>query len=497
MRNALFHVDKGETFTLQAQIREGLVSAVLAGQLSAMESVPSTRAMARQLGVSRNTVVLSYQALVEDGFLLARERSGFYVNPEVLTGLVPSADAAAPTEDKGEIDWQARLRIHPAGQVNIVKPEDWRDHPYLFIYGQIDHTLFPISEWRDCVRQAMGAKGLDQWTADRFNADDPMLIEQIRTRILPRRGIAARDEEILITMGAQNALYLVSSLLVGANTRVAIEDPGYPDARNMFALRTRHVVPIPVDENGLLMDERLAACQLAFITPSHHFPTTATLPLSRRKELLALASANDLIILEDDYEFEANYVSAPTPALKSLDKEGRVIYIGSLSKSLVPGVRIGFLVAPKPLIDQARALRRLMLRHPPGNNQRAAALFLALGHHDALLGRLHRVYRERWRIMGEALQTHLPFWSRSPTFGGTSYWLEGPPGFDAGELARRALKQGIVIEAGDFFFAGRNPPLNYFRLGFSAIATDRIAEGVRKLAEIVRSLPSSSTQAAE
>ncbi len=497
MRDALFHINKDESATLQAQIREALVSAVVSGQLPAMEPIPSTRAMARRLNVSRNTVVLAYQALVEDGFLLSRERSGYYVNPDVLRGM---AGASAPSDDtprSDDIDWLSRLRIRPAGQSNIVKPTDWRSHPYLFIYGQMDEALFPISEWRDCMRQAMGTKWLEQWTADRFSDDDPMLIDQIRTHILPRRGISAREDEILITMGAQNALYLASSLLVGPDTQVAIEDPGYPDARNMFALRTDKVVPIPVDESGLVLDDRLSNCRLVFVTPSHQYPTTATMPIAQRRELLTRAKADDFVILEDDYEFETNYVSDPCPALKSLDKEGRVIYIGSLSKSLVPGVRLGFLVAPRKLIEQARALRRLMLRHPPGNNQRAIAIFLSLGHHDALLGRLHRVYRERWQIMGDALQTHLPGWSRSPSFGGTSFWLEGPKAFDANRLAREALNDGIVIEPGDIFFAGDNPPRNYFRLGFSAIRTERIAEGIEKLAAIIETLPPATLQAAE
>ncbi|MEM8662809.1 MAG: PLP-dependent aminotransferase family protein [Pseudomonadota bacterium] len=483
VQSAAFRVEKGETFTLQAQIREGLVSAVLGGQLSITQRVPSTRAMARQLGVSRNTVVLAYQGLVETGFLISRERSGTYVNPDVLTGMPAPPKPAAPS---GDIGWAARLRIRPGGQANIEKPAGWRTAPYNFIYGQIDPTLFPIADWRDCVRQAMGAKGLDQWTADHFAADDAMLIEQIRTRILPRRGIAAREEEVLVTMGAQNALYLVASLLVAPNTRVAMEDPGYPDARNMFALRTPHVTPIRVDAHGMVPGPALGASDLVFVTPSHHFPTTVTLPLARREALLALAREHDVIVVEDDYEFETNYASVPTPALKSLDDEGRVIYIGSLSKSLVPGVRIGFLVAPKPLIDEARALRRLMLRHPPGNNQRTAALFLAHGHHDALLGRLHKVYRQRWTAMREALETHLPGWSQSPTFGGTSFWLTGPAQFDATRLAQTALEAGIVIEPGHVFFAGPNPPNNHLRLGFSSIATDKIAPGIAKLAALAQ-----------
>ncbi len=143
---------------------------------------------------------------------------------------------------------------------------------------------------------------------------------------------------------------------------------------------------------------------VVFVTPSHQFPTTVTMPLERRMELLKLASERDFIIIEDDYEFETNYVNEPCPALKSLDDEGRVIYVGSLSKTFFPGLRLGFLVGPEKLVEEARALRRLMVRHAPNNNQRTAALFLSLGHHDMLIRRLHRAYRARWEILGSALQ---------------------------------------------------------------------------------------------
>ena len=485
MREALFHVERSVTSTLQAQIREALVSAVLSGQMPPGEPVPSTRAMAKRLKVSRNTVVLAYQSLVDDGFLESRERSGFFANPDVLEGLI-SAQPDIDAEPAGSIDWNARIKVNAAAQENIEKPANWRSYPYPFIYGQADPALFPIAEWRECSRQSLGTKWIDAWTEDRFAEDDPMLVEQIRQRILPRRGIRAAEDEILITLGAQNALYLLSRLLVDHQTSVAIEDPGYADVRNILRLRTDRIHPIPVDREGVIIHRDLARCDVLYTTPSHQFPTTATMTIERRKALLAAASRDDFVVIEDDYEFETNYISEPCPALKSLDRDGRVIYVGSLSKSLVPGLRIGFMVAPKALIREARALRRLMLRHPPGNNQRTVALFLAMGHHDTLIGRLHRVYRERWKILGEALEAHLPGWTRSSTFGGTSFWLEGPTDLDASVLAEHALERGVVIERGATFFARSPAPKNFFRLGFSSIATERIEPGIELLAGLVR-----------
>lgn len=295
----------------------------------------------------------------------------------------------------------------------------------------------------------------------------------------------ASDDEVLVTLGAQNALYLLASLLVNGRTRVAMEEPGFPDMRNIFRLRTEHVALVPVDGEGLVLSGALADRDVVFVTPSHQFPTTATMPLERRLALLKLAAECDFIVIEDDYEFETNYVNEPCPALKSLDDEGRVVYVGSLSKTLFPGLRLGFMVGPKELIAEARALRRLMVRHAPNNNQRTAALFLSLGHHDTLIRRLHRAYRARWEVMGASLNKHLPESSRIPTFGGTSFWVKGPEGLDSEVLAKEVSRQGLLIEPGRIDFGGPDRPRNTFRLAFSSIEEARIEPGIKLLADAI------------
>jgi GntR family transcriptional regulator/MocR family aminotransferase len=269
---------------------------------------------------------------------------------------------------------------------------------------------------------------------------------------------------------------------------VVIENPGYPDLRNMLDLRSERVESVPVDRDGIAVDGRLGEADLVFCTPSHHFPTTVTMTLERRKALLASARLNDFVIVEDDYEFETNYMGTPLPALKSLDAEGRVLHVGSLSKSLMPGLRLGYVVADQTLIAELRALRRLMLRHPPGNNQRAAALFMANGHFDALVRRIHRVYRERWQVMAGALDEYFPEWSQSPGFGGSSYWLTGPDSLDTEELAARALDDGVLIEPGRAFYIDPEEGRRSFRLGFSSIPAERIGEGVRRLSAVTDAL---------
>tara|TARA_B100000676_G_scaffold301100_1_gene347771 strand:- start:5134 stop:6600 length:1467 start_codon:yes stop_codon:yes gene_type:complete len=483
----MFHIERAETSTLQNQIRERLVEAILSGQLPSGAPIPSTRAMAKRLNVSRNTVMLAYQALAADGYLESRERSGFYVSPELRDSMVAQAGAGAGADDRDieRVTWEKRLRRQPSSQENITKPKNWHDCPYPFIYGQADEALFPVADWRDCTRQAMSRKWLDAWTDDRFNEDDPMLVEQLRQRVLIRRGIMASGDEILVTLGAQNALYLLSSLLVKPETPVAIENPGYPDVRNIFRLMSADVRTAPVDAEGVRVDT-LADASMVYVTPSHQFPTNATMSLERRYALLQWATDNDALIIEDDYEFETNYRGTPTPALMSLTASERVLYVGSLSKSLMPGLRMGFLVGPRDLIAEARALRRLMLRHPPGNNQRVVALFLALGHHDAVVSRLHRAYSARWKTLGAALETHFPGWARAPGFGGTSFWLRGPEGLDSRQLADDALEDGIVIEPGGIYFDDPAEGRRYLRLGFSSIPEERIEPGIALLAGIAR-----------
>ncbi len=484
MRDSLFQLNRVENVSIQSQIREMLVSAILGGQLPSNTPLPSSRKMSKTLGVSRNTVVLAYQGLVDDGYLLSRERSGFYVDPQILEGRADHQEYQSDTKPVG-ISWANRFKLTPSTNRNPNKPLNWQSYPYPFISNQVDPELFPIAAWRECSRQAMGKRGMDAWTSDTSGSDDPQLVEQIRARLLPRRGIMAAENEVLITLGAQNALYMLSSLLVRPDTTVGIEDPGYPDARNIFGLKTERIHSIPVDDEGLPVNARLDACDYVYVTPSHQSPTTRTMPLANRKKLLERAGQRDFVIIEDDYESETNYASAPTPALKSMDSDGRVVYIGSLSKTLFPGLRMGYVVASAELIQELRALRLCIMRHTPNNNQRTLAYFLSLGHHDTLIHRLHRAYRSRWEAMAEALTEYMPNTTTVPVYGGSTFWIEGPQNLDSDKLAIDALANGIVIEPGSIHFADDNGPKNFFRLGFSSVSVEKIEPGIKLLSEII------------
>lgn len=487
MWNRLFKLSRERKVSYQRQLREVIVSAILDDRLPLEIPLPSSRELAKHLGISRNTVVLAYQQLIDEGYLVSRERSGYYIDKSMLSGRVKLMPIIHP-DDAVQPDWDHHIKFRPSQQRNIVKPIDWKKYQYPFLYGQLDPALFPIADWRDCCRQALSVSDILDVTPDRIDTDDPLLIEQIQARILPRRGVWASRDEILITMGAQQSLYILADLLINQDSRIGIENPGYADARNIFSLKSPKVLPLRVDENGLVPGKKVNSCEFVYLTPSHQSPTTVTMPIERRKRLLKDARAHDFLIIEDDYESEINFVGEPTPALKSLDSDKRVIYVGSLSKTLAPGLRIGYMVGSRTLIEEARALRRLMVRHPPANNQRLVALFLSMGHHDSLIHRLSQTYQQRWQIMGDALNRHLPESSRIPSFGGTSYWVQGPEQLDSRELQKRAREAGILIEAGDICFIQSNPPLNFFRLGYSSIAAKQIEPGIKKLAGLIHEM---------
>lgn len=471
---------------LQAQIRQMLVSAVLDEQIPLDEPLPSSREMAATLGVARNTVVLAYQHLVDEGFLISSERRGYFVNPLAREGRVampqPAALGTGLVPGKSPA-WATRFRYLPSGQRNIRKRADWSAYPYPFLYGQFDASLFSVAEWRDCCLRTLSGMETHEWGQDLILRDDDMLVQQIRTRLLPPRGVWAAEDEIMITVGAQHALFLIADLLIGADTPVGVEDPGYPDVRNILAARSSRVLSLPVDAEGLRISRALNACQYVFTTPSHQCPTTVTLSMERRRALLDHAERHDIVLVEDDYESQSSFEGEPFPTLKSMDRSGRVIYVGSLSKTLAPGIRLGYVVAPRELINELRMVRRLNVRHPNTFAQRAFALFLSLGHYDALLRRLAHARKERAYALMAALDKHLPELQYVPITGGSSCWVEGPPWLDVDQLVTDAESLGVLIEPGNIFFRDPAQRRKCFRLGYSSIAAPIIDDGIRLLSE--------------
>jgi GntR family transcriptional regulator/MocR family aminotransferase len=471
--------------TLQAQIQQMIAEGILSGRFHRGEKLPSSRKLASHLGVSRITVTLAYTELLANDYLTSRGRSGYYVSENAPVPPIYTP----PDRPQDSVDWARVISHRFTGGDTPQKPRNWSSFRYPFIYGQADPTLFDHANWRLCALRALGQKDFSSLTADYFDQDDPLLVEFIARHTLPRRGITARPEEILITMGAQNALWLAAQVLLDETRTAAIEDPCYHALRDVLVQSGCRLAPIRVDADGLPPDALPPETDVIFTTPSHQAPTTATMPLARRRALLDRAEALDALIIEDDYEFELSFLAAPSPALKSLDRDGRVVYVGSFSKSLFPGLRLGYIVGSEPFIREARALRASVLRHPPGHIQRTAAYFLSLGHYDAQIRRMSRALHDRRAALEAAVAQHGLTIAGRGVYGGSSVWMRAPEGTDTAALANALRTDGVLIEPGAPFFAGPARPTEFYRLGYSSIPSPRIAEGIARIAAHFLPLP--------
>jgi GntR family transcriptional regulator/MocR family aminotransferase len=440
------------------------------------------------LGVARNTVVLAYDQLIVEGYLESRERSGIFVNEEILEGRI-GFDGKSAANVEIDSHWRKKIVLKTGGRPGFNWPSNWQQHPFPFIDGHFDSSLYPNSQWREASRTALGSRVIQEETAFDGSADDPALIEEIRTKMLPRRGITAAADEILITLGEQNALFIIARLLADQSAKFAIEEPGNPRMHQLLTQAGAKMIAQPVDEYGMVINSRLDEADVIYVTPSHQVPTAVTMPNQRRRALLKQAVKNDQLIIEDDFEHENNYLGRPHPALRGIDSENNVIYISGLPKVLAPGLRIGFIVAAPELIREARRLRQMVIGRPSIINQRTAAYFLSLGHYDAFMARLHKAMGERWDSLRQALNHYLrDTVIDMPTQGGTALWVQSPEHLDVSFLVTEAAKRGILIEPDTHYYAGKRTPRNYYRMGVTSIPEEKIRDGVEQLAHLIREL---------
>ena len=486
MWNQFFSLRHDKPRTLQLQIRQQLIDAITNGLIGPNEPLPSSRNLAAALKVARNTVIAAYKELEFDGYITPQERRGYFVNEQFYESFTSS--------EKDQVDnidspfWLEKLITKkPSDKANSRNPENWQSLPYSFTIGQLDKSLIPYYEWREVVRHSSTLPEIQKWNIDHVDNDDPSLIKQIQSKVLPKRGIWANKDQILITSGSQNAIYIIASLLAKQGTVIGMENPGYTDVRNIFSFRTDNIVPIGIDQDGIIVDEIKPEIDIIFTTPSHQYPTGVTMSMERRNKLLAIAKENQTVIIEDDYEAEVNFLRKPNPSLKSLDKDNNVIYVGSFSKAFAPGLRLGYMVAPESFIKEARALRRLMIRHIPANNQRSVALFIGLGHYHNMFTKIQKTNKERWGLINEKINQE-PLLSATPTLGGSTFWVKIPESIDTEKLCQKLLEKGVAVRPGNASFADKKPPANYLHLGYSAIDTNKINKGIDIIVKEIKAM---------
>ncbi|WP_295797263.1 PLP-dependent aminotransferase family protein [uncultured Microbulbifer sp.] len=480
MSEALIVLDPAAEKSLQQQIREKLIQGILSGSIPAGHKMPSSRGMAEQLSVARNTVVLAYQQLVDDGFLVTRERSGFYVSETVSQqGVVSHGVGELPRSgDDDRNFWRKHCNpVSVSRRALQARPANWLQYPYPFVSNEYDPRLYPGSEWRECTRDIFTAREVAQWATLGNNDDDRNLVEQICTRLLPRRGIYVEPGQILLTSGLEQACYLLGELLLGPGRKLGLVQPVAGETGEIFRRTGVQFLPLSQDADGPLLDERFRSASCLYLQPNVHNPTAVTTSLERRRQLLKQVAEQKAVVIENDCDHDFCYHGSPLPPLKSMEGGSPVIYLYQFPKIIDPGMQLAFVVAPKPVVQRLRALRYTLRERAPAVNQRLLAKFIASGHLDAALFKITQQLRERWSALGEALMYHLPKLKVRRASCGTACWLELPENIDAAQLQVSAEQNGLLLEAVKDGSA--------VRLGFSAIDADRIEPGVKVLARLI------------
>ena len=488
------YIDPDSREPLFQQVRRFLEQSLLEGRFRPNRPLPSSRHLAGVLGVSRNTVSAAYQELAALGLIESRPRSGLYPVPERLTATQPgvASSAAAPSRSRGavptgQVDWSARLP-RPLGEdlQHAAAHPDWTRHPFPFLPGQPELGTFPARAWLRALNDALAGPHLAPSLRDSVDGDDELLVKAICREILPPRGMSVSPAEVIITNGAQQALSLLADLLVQEGDTVSVENPGYVDAWHIFRNAGATLHPIEVDGGGARVTRADAArSEFVYLTPSHHHPTSVTTTYARRAAILRAAQSEDALVIEDDFDSEVRFKGRPTPSLKSLDRTGRVIYVGTFSKFVAPGLRLGFIVADAALVAALRERRRYLTKHPSGHLQRALGLFIESGEYHRALRQHRRHLSRKWEAVVEGLETHLPFELPPVPAGGLSVWVNGPDELDGARVAELARERGVLVDAGERFYLGEGRR-NQIRVGFNAIALPAIPRGLELLGEAVR-----------
>ncbi|MFA5965249.1 MAG: PLP-dependent aminotransferase family protein [Sphingomonas sp.] len=488
MKSATFFLDRQSRETLQAQLRQQIIEAILAGALPPGDRMPPSRRLAADLGIARNTVAYAYEQLRADGYLLGRERSGIYVS-DALVETVRIARGRTPTPAARRSVLRKHIKRRSLSAPEPSVPLNWELNPHPFLDGVYDASLSARADLRDAVRHAFATRELDDWQRAGSESDDARLVHEIRTKALPRRGIRANSDEILVTSGAREAFNLISHLFVARGTRVAVEEPGMPELVALLRLYGAELQFRPVDRDGVTIALDTDAAELSFVTPGCQYPTSVRMSDGRRRALLEQAERTGGLIVEFDLPASGGFADKTEPALQSMDGEGRVIYVASLCDALSPGFHIGMIVADADTIRDLRRIQALIGSAPSRATQRIVSFFLSLGHQDALLVRQQRVLRARLNALRDALNYILPHVvAIDPVYNGSTMWVEGPADVSAAQLSVEAAKRGVLIEPGDRFYSNGTRATNYFRIGVTGVAEEQIREGITLLADAMRQL---------
>ncbi|MCS0500866.1 MocR-like pyridoxine biosynthesis transcription factor PdxR [Ancylobacter mangrovi] len=487
-------IERGTDLPLHRQLYHRLVGEISAGSIKPGEKLPSTRDFARLLGVSRNTVLLAFDHLISEGFLQPMTGSGTYV----VHDLPEQLPAKAPARINPAIEAAGNMNRCFAPDSAITHAPSTLRHmrrpvPFRANFPAVD--TFPVRRWASLAANLY--RELDPGAAGELLGEgDPQGYEPLRVAIAEHvalsRGLTCRPHNIVIFAGAQHAVDLACRILLTPGEQVWCEDPGYDGIYASATAAGAVPIPLPVDEEGLVVAQGLARApnaRLAYVSPSKQFPLGMELSLERRHALLQWASAAGAWILEDDYDTEFRYGGRPMPALHALDREGRVLYFGTFSKMLFPGLRLGFAVLPDALVEAFVSARAIVGRYSPMLEQALVARFMDDGYLAAHVRRMRRLYAHRQEHLLDCLERRLSDWLRAtPTNTGMEVIAELAEGLSGRRLAEAAARRGLEILP--ISALAREAQVDHLiTLGFSAFSEEQMDEGVEVLRSIFTRTP--------
>lgn len=478
-------LERGGELTLQEQIYRFVRDQVLSGRYKSGLQLPSTRELADGLKVSRNTTVLAYQWLASEGYIETRQGAGTFtcrVIPDAVEVVASSSNSDAPGERPS-----IALQVEAPLQVDDIRARPQFD----FWYGRADPRQFPTKIWAKFVSESL-AFARSSLTDYAPQAGLPDLREAIGGYLATAKGMIAPPDRILITAGAQDGLNVIARLLIGQGDRVAIENPGYRAAAMVFRSAGAVMAPVAVDDDGLVPSELAATgAKLVYTTPSHQFPTGVVMSLERRQALLATAEMLNAYVIEDDYDGEIIYDRPPLAALAALDRHQRVIYVGSFSKSIGAGIRIGFLVLPPELMPWATAIKSLASYGQPWTEQAALAAFIRDGNFRTHLRRIRTLYRTRRDALIEVLHEWLGAEAEiTGSDSGLHLVVRLPPAFPGAiEVSQIARSLDVALytptQAGAIEAEAEQPDERRLVLGYASLAPEEIRSAIRRVARAV------------
>ena len=468
MRTLSLWIDRSARPTLQDQLARQIRERIRNGELAPGDPLPSTRDLASELKLSRNTAVYAYERLISEGYLESASRAGIFVSRSIT---MPRGTRRAPAVKKSAAR-SAALQPHLAA-------------PRPFRPCQPDVGLFPLLTWNRMRGRALRNEGrnLLHYQASCV-AGLPALRENVATYLRDHRGVRCDSHQVVITSGSQQALFLLAMLLLKPRERVYVEDPGYVEARLAWRSAGARIVPGRVDAQGLpLPKPESGRIAVIYTTPSRQFPTGASLSLPRRLALIDFAARSKTWIIEDDYDSELRYGAAPLPSLQSLDASGRLIYTGTFSKILFPSLRLGYVVMPDALLDRFIDLKHLNDDHLPLLDQAALALFLESGAFYSHIRRCRREYAQRHALFLDLFaRADLPL-TFEHTDGGMNVVGYLPRGSDDAAWSRRLHDAGFDVPAlSDYAIEPVRPGLVF---GFTAFTIDQLRTEFKRLRPVL------------